>query len=423
MSKAVAAAAAELGMVRKPTSITAKLQQCREWLQTADFAALIPEAMQSAKGYRTLATDKRLYSALLDVFTKYERSRGPISNQQLSLASGLSEGSVRNAMQRLIGACLVAKIDAVDQNNESGCFWYELRSLDYILSCVPCAVSVITSATPTAESTQLTKTQTFTTYKTHAAFQRGGSKRQRQAATIKALGPDVLLFVDILADYGTLTQSAAGAHIHQSKHTVSRIVKRLEALDIVTVEKEGTRRWVALSPDWIDTVQAITPNMPTYGMEFKRKLNASLRTVEYCDLKTPRKMGAVEKVAKQREKAAKQAFDLMATETMYQFSDERQAEIMERMRKHFALQSGAAEFVKDLERAPSTIDLIAFLQSAPVAPWAETYDNGRMERIGQQLAENEMLRDARMAMLHEDLKIAPVAPAIITPDYQLSLEA
>jgi hypothetical protein len=156
--------------------------------------------------------------------------------------------------------------------------------------------------------------------------------------------------------------------------------------------------------------------MPTYGMEFKRKFSAAVRTLDYCDLKTAKQMGNAEKIAAQREKAAKLAFDLMSAETLENFTPDRQAQIKERLRKHYALQGGAAAFVNDLDKTPGTTDFIAYMRSEPQAPWLKKHDNGRMERMEQQLEENEMLIDARQRVCDEDLAL-PTLTINVTPTY------
>jgi DNA-binding MarR family transcriptional regulator len=414
VSKAVAVAAVEMALVRHPKteSIKAKLQICRQWAQTADFAALIPQELQSAKGYRTNATDKRLYSAYLDVLGKYGSFRGPISNQQLSLASGLSDGSVRNSKKRLIGANLIRQIEAPEGSDNTGAYWYELVLRPDFDSCVDCAVVDVVSAKPYRAKYA---TKVFTDNKMHDAFQRGGSKRQRQAATIKAIGPDALLLLDVVNDFGRQTQIEVAMRTHQSKYTVSRLVKRLDEYGIVTVEAEGTRRFVSLNSDWLETVNELAPKMPTYGMEFKRNLNAAVRTVDNCDRLIAKGAGDAEKLEKRREKAAQRAFDMMSCETAFYFDEERQAEIMRRLTRHDALHHGASATVNDMQKSLATANFISFLRSETAKPWMTKYDNGRLTRIAQTLEDNELLIAARHQMFVEDMTLpgqTPPAPTI-----------
>lgn len=343
---AVKAAAAELGMLHEKKApspaFSETIQAARTWLQTANFAELIPAALQSAKGYRTLATDKRVYSAFLDLFAKYGSARGPISNQQLSLASGLSEGSVRNAIKRLIAACLLGKIAPPADSDNTGAGWYELLSLDYFISCVLCAVEFILFNTYYRAKYA---TDVFTQHKADDAFQRGGSKRQRQIATIKAIGPDGLILLDILSAYGRQTQTAISTRTHQSKYTVSRLVKRLEEYEIVTVESEWKHHFVSLNADWLETVKELAPKMPTYGLQRKREISAPARTIDNCDRLLARKLGNTERIERQREKAAHRLFDLIEQEAVSHFEDERVNEIMQRFTQHNASRRAAPALI------------------------------------------------------------------------------
>ena len=340
---AVKAAAVELGMksdrkVEQPR-FKDTIQNARTWLQNADFAKLIPLHLQSAKGYRTNARDKRLFSGYLDVFAEYGTIRGPISNQQLSLATGLSEGTVRAGQKNLLAAGFIRRI-ANPESERPGAFWYELVLLpEFENSCVGCAVLDSSSG----ELYRATYATVFTGHKTHDAFQRGGSKSQRQKATIKALGPDVLVFLDTLHDHGRQTCTELGTRTHQSKYTVSRIKRRLEAHEIISVEKVGAHHYLTIHPDWLDTITELTPSMPTYGKKFNREFNAQVRTLDYCDLLSSRSQ-AEQGDDRRRARAEKKLFTMIESEAAYQFVGDRVDEIMQRLKKHDAHRRAAKAY-------------------------------------------------------------------------------
>ncbi len=424
LSAAVYAAAVELDMVRtseeneqlhqkQAATVMQWIQAATTWLQSADFAALIPVELQSATGYRTLATDKRLYSAFCDVLTGpgYSGLRGPVSIQQLSLASGLSNGSVRNALRRLRDAGLLRKIDAPNGTATGGAFWFELVIISSIISCVPCAaLDVVTAKLPRARYA----TDTFTIHKVDDPYQRGGTKAQRKQATVKAIGPDGLIVIDAIATYGRMSHQQIGAITKQGKFTISRIIHRLEEFGVVTVDKEWRERFITLAPDWQVIVKHLAPSMPTYGNKFRRHLNAHLNTVEYCDRQTARGIGDKTRIEKQRERAAKAAFAIQAQELAENFTTERQAEALQQLRRHDVMKRVTAGVLKTVR----TLPLIEVIARKQPAKWFEPFsqeDNRRLVAIMQTFDDNATLIEARKQMRDEDAAQWVTMPG---PDWQ-----
>ena len=404
LNRAVAAAAAELGMVKAPVANDEQwIQATREWLQSANFAEWIPVEHQSAKGYRTLYPDKYLYSAFVDTFAGpgYTKLRGPVSNQQLSLASGLSSGSVRRALKRLLAAGLIRKIDAPAHADSSGAFWYELVIHEAIVSCARgAALDVVNAKLHRATYA----TETFTTHKADDPYQRRGTKRQRAVATVKQPGPGGLLLIDALHDYGPMPHQQIGAITKQSKFTISRLVRHLEALEIVTVEKKWRERVVTLAPDWEATVKRLTPKMPTFGNKFRRTLNAHLNTVDHCDRQVARGMGDREKLERRRERAATAAFELQAQELAEHFTSARQREALGRLHIHDAQSRAAA----GLHKNAHTLPLVEQMARKEAPKWFAPYsqeDNRRLVEMMQTLHDNEDLAYARQQMRDQDAGI------------------
>lgn len=404
LNRAVAAAAAELGMVKAPVASDKQwIQAAREWLQSANFAEWIPVSFHGSRGYGTLNADKFLYSAFLDAFAGkgYTKLRGPVSNQQLSLASGLSSGSVRRALQRLLAAGLIRKIDAPEDADSSGAFWYELVIHEAIVSCARGAVVDVVRA----ELHRATyATETFTTHKADDPYQRSGTKRQRAVATVKQPGPGGLLLIDALHDYGPMPHQQIGAITKQSKFTISRLVRHLEALEIVTVEKKWRERVVTLAPDWEATVKRLTPKMPTFGNKFRRTLNAHLNTVDHCDRQVARGMGDREKLEHRRERAATAAFELQAQELAEHFTSARQREALGRLHIHDAQSRAAAGLHKNAHTLPMVEQMARKEAPKWFAPYSQE-DNRRLVEMMQTLHDNEDLAYARQQMRDQDAGI------------------
>jgi predicted transcriptional regulator len=377
-------------------TVAQTIQAARIWRQTADFTIVIPQELQSAKGYRTLATDKRLYDGFLDVYERLGTLVAPISMSQLSVASGLSVGSVHRSLCRLLAANLIRKVDA-PTNSDGLAFWYELVVTAAILSCVHGTVLVFKDCDTTVPCTQLTK---FTAHKAHDAYQRVGSKAQRAKATVKAIGADGLLAVDVLADYGPLTQHQIGALTKQSKSTISRVIARLEAYGVVSVERRWRERVVTLATDWQDTVRRLTPQMPTHGNKFRRELSAHLNSVQNCDRQLARGSGDKDKTAKRRERSVRLVLDMQTQELAQEFSTEHQKQAVETLHRHYA----HACVIATLPKTVRTLPIISTMAQKTVAPWFKQVDGlgeRRMEEIMCDLADNEALADARAQLSAE----------------------
>jgi predicted transcriptional regulator len=374
------------------TNVPQTIQAARTWRQTADFAAVVPQEVQGTRGYRTLATDKRLFDGFLDVYERLGTLVAPISIMQLSIASGLSNGSVHRSLCRLLAAGLIRKVDA-PQGNDGLAHWYELVVTDAIVSCSNGTVLYLTECGTTIPFEQLTLTK----HKTDDAYQRGGSKSQREKATIKAIGADGLLAVDVLADYGSLIQAQIGALTKQSKSTISRVIARLELFGVVTVEKKWRERVVTLATDWQDKVLRLTPQMPTYGNKFRRELSAHLNNVQNCDRQMARGVGDKAKVEDRRKLAVRLALDMQTQESAQKFSTERQKEIVQTLHRHYT----HARVMATLPKNVRTLPIISTVAQKTVAPWFKQNDglgDKRMDEIMCDLGDNEALADAREQM-------------------------
>jgi predicted transcriptional regulator len=375
------------------TTVPQTIQAARTWRQTADFAAVVPQEVQGTRGYRTLATDKRLFDGFLDVFERLGTLIAPISMIQLSVASGLGNGSVHRSLCRLLAAGIIRKVDA-PQGNEGLAHWYELVVTTAFDTCSSGMVLVPKDCGTTIPLEQVSK---FTKHKADDAFQRGGNKAQRAKATIKAIGADGLLLVDVLADYGALTQRQIGALTKQGESTISRMVARLADYAVVSVEKRGRERIVTLAVDWQDTVRRLTPDMPTYGNRFRRELSAHLGIIHNCDRQLARNVGDKEKIEHRRKLAARLALDMQSQELAQEFSTTRQKEIVKVLHRH----DTHSRIIATLPKNVRTLPIISTRAQKTIAPWFKQTDglgDKRVDEIMCDFADNEALADAREQM-------------------------
>jgi predicted transcriptional regulator len=315
---------------------------------------------------------------------------------QLSVASGLSVGSVHRSLCRLLAANLIRKVDA-PTTNDGLAHWYELAATVAIDSCVHGTVLVFKDCGTTVPCTQLSK---FTEHKAHDAYQRVGCKAQRAKATVKAIGADGLLAVDVLADYGAMTHNQIGALTKQGKSTISRIIARLDAYGVVTVEKRGRERVVTLSADWQVTVARLTKKMPTFGNKFRREMSAHLNIIQNCDRQLARGIGDKDKITKRRELAVCRALELQTQELAQEFSTERQKQAVETLHRHYT----HAHAIATLPKTVRTLPIISTMAQKTVAPWFKQVDGlgeRRMEELMCDLADNEALADARAQLSAE----------------------
>lgn len=92
--------------------------------------------------------------------------------------------------------------------------------------------------------------------------------RTRLDALTDSAGPGVLLVVDALVMYGALDRTELAIVMHRKKHSVSRIVARGIALEILV--EDGNR--IDVAPDWQGRTDIIDATAPTAGTMQRRRL-------------------------------------------------------------------------------------------------------------------------------------------------------
>jgi DNA-binding MarR family transcriptional regulator len=374
MASAVKAAAAELGIEKKspapPPLFSARLSAIRAWVVEADFSQIIPKHLQSAKGYRTAATDKRAFDACLDIFEQYGKFDGPISKMQGSRASGLSESTFRNAIKRLEQSPL---LDCITPNEsiQDGAFWYALTVAYFD------RVAEVSKALPT-RSIYAT---VFSTQKAEDAWQQIGSKAQREKATIKSCGPDILLAVAVLPVGERVHQSVFGEWIHKNKSTTSRLVKKMEYFAIVSTEHIGRQQYITLLPDWQERIAQLVEFMPTYGNKNKREYGLDTRLVDRIDKKLACKVGDTVRLLDQRDKAMARITALIESD-MAGLDPEIVSEKMRRLLRANSLRRNASADKKTVK----TLDVGTFRINQAKAYWQVTTPS-------QERRTNEIMQD------------------------------
>jgi len=387
MKAAIEGARALLGMEKKsyapdPT-FSERIAAIREWVVGADFSQIIPKHLQSAKGYRTAATDKRAFDACLDIFEQYGKFDGPISKMQGSRASGLSENTFRSAMKRLEQSPLLDRMTPTEQVQD-GAFWYSM-TVAY-LDRVCCSKEAL--------ATRSTYATVFSEHKAEDAWQLTGSKYQRALAKLdKSCGPDMLLAVAVLPVGERVHQAVFGEWIHKNKSATSRLVKKMEYFSIVSTEHIGRQQYITLLPDWQERIAQLVDFMPTAGNRTRREWGLDTRLVERIDKKLGLKAGNPVRLLAQREQAMRRLTAIMESD-MQGMDADLMAEKMRRLLRADSLRRNASAEKKTVK----TLDVATHRNNQAKAPWLSKNSPAverRVNELMQELEENEMLIEAR----------------------------
>ena len=310
----------------------AMVEALREYVQTADFADLVPVTLQSATGYRTLATDVHAAEAILHIAANHGRLENlPISLRKLRALMGVgSPHTAAAALQRLAGWF----VEADDPPQDGGDITLARRwsiakpmltwaadavrfdEVAYIArvlsfkdgSTTGTAQRAIYASSPlvtqigrdafSAAQTPLTRTELNARIEARdeerAALKAAGVQeeelpprinprryRRRLAATLPSAGRAVLLVINALeVNGGTLTRSQLRSLTHLGKSGLSRSVARGVELGLLDVDD---RHVVMLADDWQHQVDRKEGQMPTAGRQLERAIDdvdAGLRWLE-----------------------------------------------------------------------------------------------------------------------------------------------
>jgi len=266
------------------------LQNLRLKLRSMSFADLVPEEMQSAKGYRTNETDRIVADAALSILADYGAMQGRVSKLELSVRTGKSPNTCRSAMARL---CWLFDTDCAAGSGTAPVYSVkkELRTLTRynrasVKTCQGTQPPIATHAAHDAfvrSMTNVTQTDLEERNNQRAADEMPPMKMtkeliRRLAADIPSAGPAVLLAVDALAIHGALTRKELAAVLHKTKYSISRLVQRGLLLGIFI--ENGNR--IDIVDDWRKLVDDLAPSMPTTGTVHKRKIAAADSRIRYC---------------------------------------------------------------------------------------------------------------------------------------------
>jgi hypothetical protein len=389
MVAAVKAAAAELGIEKKSPAPAPSIQTIAtallNFIMGANLADYLPDS-EKTTGYRTQERDMKALIALINIILLgYGKLAGPVSLMQGSLQSGLTEGSFRNAVKRLTLTPFLRCTSDDKQDGHAFCYEIIVAGFEHVGVVIEAKAKCSNPAT------------IFNALMTEDAWQRGGSKRQRERALIKACGPDALLMVSTLREGEQTHQAVAGQRIHKSKSSVSRLAKKLEDFNVVSLQRIGRQNYITLLPGWQERVIEITPFMPTYGMKFKRELNAHIRTGENCDRRLARKLGDPIKLAAKREDAARKAFAMMESEIAKQYVD---LDVISEKMRRLLRDNSLRRNVSHEQRTARSVERATCKQAIAPTWYAQSSpsEERRVVRIMQDLHDNMDLADTREVM-------------------------
>lgn len=261
---------------RSPPSAT--IAQLREFLRDADFAEIVTHR-DSLGRYRTRRTDRRVADAALAIMMESDTLIRRVSGLALSEKTGLDDETCTLAMLRLSpglfeiiegeGApvySIVAYIRTLEgKYQSSGC----TQQFDNPL-CVANGHDAFVRS-----MTNLTLDELGDRQITPALS-------KRLAADYPSAGPGVLLALDALDRHGDMTRAELSQAMHESKYSISRVVRR--GVELGLLVEDGKR--IAINPDWRTLADDLAPAMPTAGIMERRRYNAAQRRAQWAGDKT-----------------------------------------------------------------------------------------------------------------------------------------
>jgi len=280
------------------------VEQLRGWVRRTDLAEQVPIVKQSDTGYRTRDTDTAVADAILDIAHERGRlERLPLSLRDLRARAGLgSANTAACALDRLLGWYVVKH--PVSERKAWEAELYDLNPA--IVAAAEDALQLAyiarSSATDTrfldqANQRAIYATAPLVTHRQHDAFTASMTPiteeelqaridarkarieagedvrpiersryRRRLAAILPSAGRGVLRMIDALATEGSSTKAKLIDLLNVSPSSLSRLVSRAVDLGLV----EADRHTVTLAGDWAETLEVITPHMPTANRSHER---------------------------------------------------------------------------------------------------------------------------------------------------------
>ena len=242
------------------------IDAARLWVRTTSFAEYVPDALQSAAGYRTDATDTRVADAILDL---WQRSRFmptfPTGKRILAAMAGCSPNAAAAAVKRLEGWFCYAAEAADGYSFAPGDFVVRtLTTLQHEEQAMLHSGQSTHDEPPAATHNEYTPNRrddvfmvgTSKTVKTWAkAMSPAAGQTWRewlQENTQAGLGETALRIVDALARAGDMTAAELAEETGKKIGSIRRAAHRLETLTVIEAERESSRtpKTYSLPPEW-----------------------------------------------------------------------------------------------------------------------------------------------------------------------------
>ena len=322
----------------------AKVSIVAEWLRTADFAgkwaaAGTEDEQREAKRYRAADTDIRVAMTILKTMEAAGRTVDVrVDYRDLMTGAGVGLATVARAIARLrwlfdvarhtdgagyrYALCggVVAEVEQVFAVSETRCStlatWPDLplvthagsdmfaRSLSNLTAAEVERRNADRADRAAAAAATISMLQDrppdALTDEDHALLRRAyvdrklqpmrntPELRRRMRAAVGSVGPGALRIVDLLATAadGTATRAELGEALHKGRPSISRLVKRLGALGIVSPSGQHD---VELAEDWRDQVAHLEPLSACAGGNVKRRrlaLEGQIERLAYLETQT-----------------------------------------------------------------------------------------------------------------------------------------
>jgi hypothetical protein len=285
--------------------------ELRTALHAIDFADHVG---RTSAAYRTNEVDRIVADHALAIFQDANVFRKRISAVELSARTGLSRPTCRDAMQRL--SWLLSEVDEPQRRKtDTPLYCIDVDNLPRALLCILHDLCRVTRGDITLH---------LAAHAGQDALVRSLSKltpdelKRRNAARALAGLPDapgrgVMLLVDALLRYGSMTRSELETVLFKRRGAVYRMIKKAHAARIVTVE-DGS---ISLVEDWALRVERLNGLAPTKGTTAKRKRQAIESKFSYLEraINDPRCTPAqVQRLGQRLAQLREEAYALMQPE-------------------------------------------------------------------------------------------------------------
>ena len=311
-----------------PTTTAAQLADAlRTALHTIDFADFVE---RTSVVYLTDATDRIVADHALAIICEANVYRKRISALDLSARTGLSRQACRAAMKRI--SWILAEIDEPERRpTDTPLYQLSLSNLPRALTdilhdiCPPARGDITLHLTAHAGQDALIRSLTAMTpaelAQRNKARDAAGLPRMKRTREMErrlkaqedAPGRNVMLLIDALLRYGSMTRTELETVMHRSRGAVYRLLVKAHDAGIVEIE-DGRAQLV---DGWSMRVEELNRITPTAGTTARRKRQAIESKIAYLKsaLNDPLRTSAqLERLGDRLEDAKRAAYALVQPE-------------------------------------------------------------------------------------------------------------